>query len=396
MKKMLWMAALTSVALAGCVNEEVAVDNPTKQRKELVFGTPMMYTQSRSFDGEIYDKDKKASYPENELFVVFAVETDGSFKGWEADNVQENEKDNTLKTFFPTAGVEVGRNANDGYWHITGDEKYFWPSEVGHKLTFAAYSPARAKEAGIITYGATGLLIKDFTIQRTPETQYDLMYSTRTIDAIISPVDINFKHALSSIRFTFVKPLVENGGANSITVTKLSVSGGILDKGTFSQDIAANSQSGAGTPVWKDKKHVLDEDGTTPEDIEYVLFQGEFSVPTTGSEISNVYSFLPIPQNVTDDMVVNVTYKVQQQAGENFSDEIIKTIPFKDFLLSNSTEHTKEWVMGNRYIYHIHFGALKEIFFNPVINQDWATTSVAGIYEISTTNNGDDTDTTTP
>lgn len=387
MKKMLWMAALTSVALAGCVNEEVAVDNPSKQQKELKFGEPMMYTQSRSFDGEIYDSEKKASYPENELFVVFAIETDGNFKGWAADNVQANEDDANVKSFFPINGVKVKKKTNDSYWHIEGEDKYFWPSEEGHKLTFAAYSPARAKNAGTITYGETGLLIKDFTIQSTPETQYDLMYSTRTIDATTSPVDINFKHALSSIRFTFVKPEVENGGANSITITKLSVSGGILDIGTFSQDIAASSPSEAGTPVWKDKKHVMEEGGSTPKDIEYVLFQGEFSVPTTGSEISNIYSFLPIPQNITDDMIVNVTYKVQQQAGENFSDAITNTIPFKNFLLSNSTEYTKEWVMGNRYVYHIHFGALKEIFFNPVISNDWTTTNVAGIYEISTTNN---------
>lgn len=385
MKKFFWMTALASVALASCVSEEVAEVENTPKGKEIAFGAPVMYKQSRSVDGEILG----TVYPKGENFVVFAVETKGAFKGWTADNVQtlkdENNENPIPTTFFPAAGVTVQHSETSGHWHISqsdiadhGDKPYYWPSDEGHKLTFAAYSPARAKQASTnITYGDDGLTILGFKTLNTPRLQYDLMYSTRTLDATTSPVAINFKHALSSIRFSFVKP---DDGAHSIQVTKLEVLGTIVNKGDFKQDIAANSPSSSGTPTWENREYVKNGD----EEVVYELFSGSYEVSTTASEISNVSSFLPIPQNVTADMFVRVSYRVKQtdEVTDNYTDVKVVTIPFTKFLIPNTTTHTAAWEIGSRYVYHIHFGALKEIFFAPVISADWNTVSEAGVFEI--------------
>jgi len=239
MKKTILLTTLASLVLTGCVKDE-SIELSTQLPKEISFGSPMMYNQTKSVDGEITGQQ----YPSGENFVVFAVETDGDFRGWVADNIIKQE--NGENTFFPGEGVVVEKGANDNYWHITGTTKYFWPDENNHKLTFAAYSPVRAsQDATHITYDDEGLKIEGFKIKELPALQYDLLYSPRTVNATTSPVAINFKHALSSIRFKFVKP---TDGAASIVINKVEIFGNIYNKGDFHQDIAANSATSEGSP----------------------------------------------------------------------------------------------------------------------------------------------------
>ena len=87
------MSALVGMVLTGCVKEE-AVEMENQPSKEIAFGTPLMYTQTKSYNGEI----KGTTYPTGENFVVFAVETNGNFNGWGADNVIV--QDNGLNTFW--------------------------------------------------------------------------------------------------------------------------------------------------------------------------------------------------------------------------------------------------------------------------------------------------------
>lgn len=361
MKKTILLTTLASVVLTGCVKDE-SVELSTQLPKEISFGSPMMYNQTKSHDGEI----KGTQYPEGENFVVFAVETSGNFKGWVADNVIE--QDNGDKTFFPLAGVQVQKGANDNYWHIIGSTVYHWPDEPDRKLTFAAYSPARANQHGTVSYNDNGLKIENFQIQNLPSSQYDLLYSPRTVDATSSPVSIGFKHALSSIRFKFVKPA---DGAYSILVKKVEILGNIMNKGNFYQDIASNSATSVGSPRWSELSKV--------DNFTYTLYSsdGGFEVPaSTGAEINNIYSFLPIPQQVRSDMSVRIVYQTKQKSTDDYGSDIEKVIPFTDFIISGTT-YTASWDMGKRYVYHVHFGALKEIYFAPTVT-DWVEVSEAG------------------
>lgn len=357
MKKMLFMSTLASIVLTGCVKNEV-VELSTQLPKEISFGNPVMYNQTKSYDGEI----KGTTYPNDENFVVFAVETDGNFKGWHGSNA-----DNVVELFFPQNGVTVKKGSNDNYWHINESTVYHWPDETNHKLTFAAYSPARASEDGTITYNDTGLKITGFKVKDTPTSQYDLLYSPRTIDATTSPVPIAFKHALSSIRFRFVKPA---DGAYSIIVKKIEIFGEIINKADFNQDIAPNSATNTGTPIWNNKS--IEGDNT------YTLFNGTFEVPAaTGTEITSISSFLPIPQQMTVNKKVRIVYATKQKETDaSYSDDITVEKSFLEFITSG-TSYTQSWEMGKRYVYHVHFGALKEIYFSPSIT-DWDEVSEAG------------------
>ena len=407
MKKMLWMAALTSVALAGCVNEEVAVDNPAKQRKELMFGNPVMSKQSR-VAGEILG----VKYPDEESFVVFSVVHNGPFHGWENSlnytTVDDGDDTNNAgvsddSPFFPEEGVVVTKSAVNNYWHIQGGTKYYWPKngdDTDYRMTFAAYSPAslgfpsdpNEKYQEGIKYDKSGLNITNYRMPDNPAKHFDLMYSTRTVDAETSPIAINFKHALASVRFMFVKQAEDTGGAHSINIKKVSLIGNIHNKGDFKQDITLVANS-LGNPTWYNLETVMD-DNDTPDDQsddtpkEYVLFDDEFTVPEGSSkEIDGIYSFMVIPQSVNEHMKVKIEYDVVMDADDDPIQGLSREIPLTYFKKPSSTDYISSWHRANRYVYTIQFGALREIFFIPTISEDWVTEGNASFFSIGNVSN---------
>lgn len=367
MMKKMFFATLACVALASCVSETNRVPEANRGQR-LSFGAPVLSTQTRNYEGEITGTD----YPETERFVVYAVEHMGDFAGWEGANIV---KDGLGNGYFPTAG-EIVTKGDDQHWYTSNP--YYLPSVPGNKLSFAAVSPARVAYDGVnprtnVTYGPSGLIIVDWVM---PETDpYDLMYSSRTLNVSEAEVSINFKHALSSIRFQFVKPAVEDGGAYQVLIKKLAVkAAGLKNKGTFTNGIEIGNKEGA--PSW-----TLDP---TPESVsgdEYVLFEGDdYEVQTSLAEIGGVESFMPLPQNVTSNMKVAVTYQITQIKDGTADAEVTAEIPFTDFIY-DTDKHTTEWKMSNRYIYQISFGAMTKIYFHPNVT-DWVTTGNAGVYVI--------------
>lgn len=366
MKKM-FFATMACVALASCVSETNRVPEANRGQR-LSFGAPVLSTQTRNYEGEITG----TVYPETERFVVYAVEHTGDFAGWEGANIV---KDGSGKGYFPTTG-EIVTKGDDNHWYTT--KSYYLPSVPGNKLSFAAVSPARVAYDGVnprtnVTYGPSGLTIVDWVM---PETDpYDLMYSARTLNVSQAEVSIDFKHALSSIRFQFVKPAIEDGGAYQVLIKKLAVkAAGLKNKGTFTNGIEIGNKEGS--PAWS-----LEPTPETVTGDEYVLFLGDdYEVQTSLAEIGGVESFMPLPQNVTSNMKVAVTYQITQSAGDAPEAEVTAEIPFTDFIF-DTDKHTTEWKMSNRYIYQISFGAMTKIYFHPNVT-DWVTTGNAGVYVI--------------
>ena len=365
MKKNLFWTILAGAALVSCVNDDV-LEQHNQNRQELTFGNPVLNSQTK-VTGEI----SGTTYPTDENFIVWGIETTGNYQGWGASNAA---------SFFGANGVVVTNDGyTDSYWHIMygSDDaaKYYWPSEATHKLTFAACSPARVTAHATVTYDATGLQLKDYKMPAEPNDHFDIMYSPRVLNVTESPVTINFSHALSSIVFQTVKPSVEEGGAYSIKITDITLSGKIENQGTFKYAYGNASTSSTGTAGWTNRS-------VTDNTIKYDLLNEPFEVPTTSSPIAKVKPFLAIPQTVNSDMKVSITYQIVQQAGET-AVELTKDFAFTDFKLPNTNgNYTNSWDMSNRYKYHIHFGKLKEITFAPTVN-DW-TTKDAGEVEIST------------
>ena len=352
MKKNLFFAIFACACLASCVNESETLLKESKG-KRLTFGAPVMYNQSRAVVGEI----DSTSYPADESFTVFGIEHKGDFAGWEATNVI---------SFFPTAG-EVVKKGDDGFWYTSTD--YYLPTEPDHKLSFAAYSPSRAKDNVTISYGVNGLTITGWRMPNTG--MYDLMYSTRSLNQKQAEIPIAFLHALSSIHIQFAKAATD--GPSSVEVTKVAIkSTDIKNVGTFNDNIATTTD-GTGA-AWKDLK-------ATNLLKEYAIFNGTFDVDTDAAEPTGSAGFLPIPQNLTDNMKLVISYKIRMQESEEYQVVENLEIPFKHFKIGSTTNVTEKWERAKRYFYTVTFGGLTKIKFSPSV-AGWTDVDNAGTYVI--------------
>ena len=365
MKKKIFFAALACVALASCVSESENLPQENKGQ-QLSFSAPVMHNQTRHV-GEI---EPGQPYPADESFTVFGIEHNGDFAGWNANNVIKNADGSD---FFPAAGEVVSNPEQKGSHWFTTSKDYYLPTEPNYKLTFAAYSPFRAKnDAESVSYGADGLVVTDWRMPN--ESHYDLMFSKQSTNNKQADIHIAFMHALSSIHVAFAKPQV-NGPA-SVVVQKVAVKGtAIKNVGTFKDRITAAADGTAA--VWEN----LSEDNLPAE---YTIFAGDdFEVPTstaTEPATANKRYFMPIPQNLTADIKLILSYKIKMKAGDDYEEVKNLEIPFLDFLISEG-QKTTAWTKGTRYFYNITFGALTKIQFHPEVS-DWSTVQNAGTYVI--------------
>jgi hypothetical protein len=351
MKKNLFFTVFVCACLASCVNESETLLKESKGQR-LTFGAPVMYNQSRAVEGEI----DGTTYPEDESFTVFGIEHEGAFTAWNASNVF---------SFFPTAGEVVTKSQTENYWYTEKD--YYLPTEPNRFLSFAAYSPSRAKDNGTISYGENGLTITDW---RMPDTgMYDLMYSTRNTDVKTDVVNIAFLHALSSIHINFA--MSTENGPSSVVVTKVAIKNtDIKNVGTFNDNITTTTD-GTGA-AWTDLK-------ATNLPTEYVILNSEYNVTTTPTEPDASVDFLPIPQDVLNKTLV-ISYNIRMKETEEYQVVENLEIPFKDFKVNGAVK-TTEWERATRYFYTVTFGGLTKIKFNPSV-ENWTTESDAGTYVI--------------
>ena len=102
MKKLLFLAALSSVALTSCVNEEL--ENMETQQA-LKFDVPALSQTKANVFGEI----DGTVYPAAENFVVFCKSYKGAFTGW-----------TNTSDYFAANGEVASNNATVGSTHAEG------------------------------------------------------------------------------------------------------------------------------------------------------------------------------------------------------------------------------------------------------------------------------------
>ena len=346
MKKFMLFAAMASVVLTSCVNEDKEVME-SASKKAISFDMPVM-KPTRAQLGEIIG----TTYPEAESFKVYCKSYTGAYAGWDG-----------AANYFNANGETVSKSGTQ--WTTT--TPHYWP-ELGNDLVFAAYSPADA--AGSYTQTNAGLQIDDFTTAAA-NSQYDLMYTARVDgknkgnngDAAVSMV---FKHALTSVVFSAVA--ADNKA--TYTIKSLTVNGPIATSGDFNQNITTPTDTD-GTPVWTpaaatDMTYGILSGAAVAVDESGVLLTGDGSAALAKSAL------LLIPQNVNDATTVTIVY--DKTTGDGTL-ESTATVKLSNFKVGGSTSITK-WVMGNRYVYNIKFGANKPIHFSPSIAADWTTTTL--------------------
>ena len=345
MKKSFLLAAFAGILLAGCTSDEQTEVATSRTDNPIVFNSPIVNAQTRAAQ----PGEQESPYNTSESFHVYGVWSESNLVNW-AEATKYMDADVKYRAISPT---DIKQN----YW--ASDVTYYWP-KVGN-LSFAAYSPAEC--SGRKSYGPTGLKIEDFEIEETTAKQYDLMYSERSLNRTYSSqlgsigtptyksgVDIQFKHALSSIRFRAKTD--GDYSSTTIKIKKIEISG-TKYKGTFTENVADGSTYSS-TPRWT----VLDN--ITPNN--YVAYEDGI-----GNGITISISDLPVqsndvillPQDLPNEAQFIITYTIQSQG----SSEITQTAT------QNIKALTPTWEMGKRYNYTIVF-TLNQIFFTPEVS-DW-------------------------
>ena len=341
MKKSFLLAAFAGILLAGCTSDEQTEVATSRTDNPIVFNLPIVNAQTRAVAGE---QPVNGKYSTSESFHVYGVWSESNLASWGTATPYMN----TDVTYKENSTTDITQN----YW--ASDVTYYWP-KVG-KLSFAAYSPADC--SGTKSYEATGLTIANFEIEETTDKQYDLMYSERSLNrtnslqlgsgitaTYKSGVDIQFKHALSSIKFQ--AKTSENYSNTTIRIKKIEI-GGTYYKGTFNETVT-DGASYTSSPSWN-----VDNDIITTN---YVAYEDE-----TGKEITNSNQpvrsndVILLPQTLPDGAMFTIKYTIQSHGSSEIPQ--IATQKIKDL--------TATWEMGKRYTYTIVF-TLNQIFFTPEV-----------------------------
>ena len=345
MKKSFLLAAFAGILLAGCTSDEQTEVATSRTDNPIVFNSPIVNALTRAPP----PREQISPYKKTESFHVYGVWSESDLVTWGAAT-KYMDTDVRYREISPT---DITQN----YW--ASDVTYYWP-KVG-KLSFAAYSPAEC--SGSKSYGETGLKIEDFAIEGTTDKQYDLMYSERSLNRTsISQlgssgtptykpgVDIQFKHALSSIKFRAKTD--EDYSSTTIKIKKIEISG-TKYKGTFTEQVVDGSTYRS-TPSWAVRSDL------TPNN--YVAYEDG-----TGNGITISISDRPVqsndvillPQDLPDGAMFTIKYTIQSHGSREIPQTATQTI--KDL--------TPTWEMGKRYNYTIVF-TLNQIFFTPEVS-DW-------------------------
>lgn len=350
MKKFMLLTTVVGLALTSCVNDtEVA---PSPNRPLVSFDSPVMRSTRAKYNGEI----QGTAYPTSEDFTVFCKLHAGDYAGWEHTSASD---------YFQANGDVAKHDNSNSYWVTTNT--YYWP-DAGYKLSFAAYSPADLGNGAVVTRTATGFSIKDFRVSDISDNHYDLMYTGTVANSVYNgqAVPLQFRHAMSSIVFSSSK---ENDDV-TYEITDLKLLGNLYAVGDFSQKLVENFSAGyteTESPSWDFK-------GRSKVAVSYEPTFAAFEVPASAPMIftENESAILPIPQEIDESVVVNISYTKTVNDGSTKTYHTAE-IKLKEFVnVNDGTTVTERWEVGKRYIYRIEFGQNKRIYFNPSVTE-WET-----------------------
>ena len=377
MKRFFFIAAIAGAALVSCTKNEVAPS--VNEQQEISFAAPVIspstkvtevadnYSTDLTFsvwahyydlttDGAVYTNFAGGELYMNEVPVKY----DGTIKGWKNETTT-----------------------------------YYWPKNGS--LTFVAYSPSAV--AAYADVDAKGIKFTDYVVG-APASQVDLLFSERAYNktsvdrttAYAAPyagVQINFKHALSSILFR-VKAHEPYPGT-TLTVKKIEVLNA-YSTGDFTQGLA--DQNGATTvaAAWNgheaETPYIAYE---TEEDEEGIVLSNtaaKYVHNGNATATDNTTDLILLPQDLyhennedddTDDteVTIKVTYTLQNEdmaAPIEQVAEVSLVTGNAGGYFTDGTNDISAWEMGKKYTYTIEVG-LNEIYFDPRV-EAWTPVEV--------------------
>lgn len=346
--KFLAAALLTAAGAAGCVKFSPATTDKTDSTPRRVeFPTPIVSPVTKADAGTDTEAntDEGVANLEEYGFGVFGLWYPDEFSGWESTPGAAVHIDGD--GFFYDGGA--GSRAKGGTW--ISDPAHYW-LPMG-KMAFAAWSPYDIKESEetTLSYGATGLTIKDFDTQNG---ERDLMYSERVYDKTSSQgsnptydgIDLVFHHALAALKFTTNAEIDRSSGwgkgdgsgtatptVTTVTLTSIEL-WGFDRKGNFSENVDETTPlTYASAPQWSDV-------GTRyTEDDPLVI------------ELDEMSAYI-IPQQIPSEAKIRIYYTVQ--IGDNPPlPSVSQPLSLSGSKITGTEDILASWDMGKRYVYHI-------------------------------------------
>ncbi len=345
MKKVLLFAAAASVAFTSCVKDEPA--GITASDSKISFEAPAVSGITRAVAGEI-----PSTYPKTENFSVYARYFSGNYTAFTDGTPYMT---NVKTAYNSTIGTKGGWDTES----VLGGQAYYWPKNG--TLTFAAYSPSDAAEDFTsVNWDAQGFTFENFTVKQDPAEHYDLMFSERSYDRTSSTggttydgVDINFKHALSSIVFQ-VKKMEEYTG-HTITVTGITLKNA-YETGTFKQGLADNGTATTTAAAWSGQTNEYNAGYS-------VLTADEVVASTTATKLVNVTPLIILPQATAhgtgaNNIMIAVNYTIDNGTGVIEQSANIN--------VADGAYNLSAFELGKRYTFTLIFG-LNKIYFSPEV-----------------------------
>ena len=375
MKKFLFWTALASVALTGCVKNDVEPNPSLGQDVEITFNAPVVGKVTKVHIGEIKD----AQYPTTEQFIVHAWAHKDSF---DQDTSLVVYIDQQVTTHFDGAGLTgaAGDTATtSSTFHI--DPPYYWPKT--HYLTFSAFSPAKLKDNP--TYADTTKidLVNGITLTnvKTPtdiDYHYDLLYSDRVYDQrersythannYYYGVDVLFNHALASVNVQaqWAKDYNEGilNGENKIVITDIHFEN-VCFQATFNENVGGNralvNSDNRNNATWNNP--------TNPQSISIKANNSNnLTLNTTAQTFGVPALFIPQALTAGDNKgktQLVVDYTITNTGGVELNETITFDLSAINFIDDDDADGV--WEIGKRYTYTLTFG-LNEIYLAPSVD----------------------------
>ena len=306
MKKMLFIAAVASVALASCTNDENTFEG-VKNGREVSFVAADYANQSRA---------------EHDINLAFS---NADYKVWAWFNGGDEAYINALTV-----------NADGTY---AGDT-YYWPDEA---LDFAAVSPAADPRITVSrdAVGATTVTYK-FDGVNVNTTTTNLMHADFVVGQTKTTptVALGFRHALAKLNVVLHQNAVAGGslptGVDGYEVVLKNVSiNGILCQGTFT--VTANAQNTTDR-VWNASTATTDWNIlTSPQSIK-------------AADYATTTDYYVMPQTLADATTITIDYDVIATLTSGGTSKLEKTatVELNDIYKAGSaTDKITDWFTNN-------------------------------------------------
>lgn len=336
MKKSLFLAALATIALASCTQNE-----DFSQPEKISFNPVNYKAQSTKapINGAYYESD----YPS---FGIFAFHTD---KGWDVVGTQETP--NPINVYIPNS--EVSWNYTKNEWNTATDA--YWP--LSGSLTFIGYTPygvtaEYAKETKTLTIAGFSAANQDDLMYTLPSDAQDLTVNSAPYiqeqggTSAYSGVPIKFRHALSQIVVTAKVADTYTGAVYNITGLSLQ---SMDDNNTLNVTENATPVASWGT--------------ASVETATFSIFSGtSANLDTRGANVGSAVLVIPQALDANQQKLV-VNYQMTYNG--------VTTSTSRDVYLNSGASPLTALDMGKKYTLNLTLYA-DRILYSPSVAEDWS------------------------